>query len=168
MLLGGDELGRSQLGNNNAYCQDNEISWFDWDRVDLGLVEYTSRLLALRRRFPVLRRRRFPAAADEDARCWFTIDGQPVTPADWQDPSNRCLALHLESAGNTDDLLLMVNGWWEPACFMLPPKLRGSSTRIEIDSFDLDGDQRQVSPDEGLILGPRSLLVLSLRRDQTG
>ena len=59
MLLGGDEMGRTQQGNNNAYCQDNEISWFDWEDVDTGLLEFTRRLIALRRDHPVFRRRRW-------------------------------------------------------------------------------------------------------------
>ena len=57
MLLGGDEIGRTQRGNNNAYCQDNELSWFDWDDVDDELLEFTRKLIALRREHPVFRRR---------------------------------------------------------------------------------------------------------------
>ncbi|HEY1116750.1 MAG TPA: hypothetical protein VGE43_03535, partial [Acidimicrobiales bacterium] len=59
MLLGGDELGRSQRGNNNAYCQDNELSWFDWSDVDHEMLEFTRRLVGLRRQHPVFRRRRW-------------------------------------------------------------------------------------------------------------
>ena len=59
MLLGGDELGRTQGGNNNAYCQDSEVSWYDWDAVDQDLLAWTQRLIALRRAHPVFRRRRF-------------------------------------------------------------------------------------------------------------
>jgi isoamylase len=59
LLLGGDEFGRTQRGNNNAYCQDNEISWFDWSTVDRRLLRFTTELIALRRSHPVFRRRRF-------------------------------------------------------------------------------------------------------------
>ena len=59
LLLGGDELGRTQRGNNNAYCQDNEITWFDWSTSTTDLLEFTRRLIALRRAHPVFRRRRF-------------------------------------------------------------------------------------------------------------
>src|SRR6202034_804956 len=63
MLLGGDELGRTQNGNNNAYCQDNEITWFDWANADQDLLDFTKRLIAFRRAHPVFRRRRFLAGA---------------------------------------------------------------------------------------------------------
>ena len=59
MVLGGDEIGRTQHGNNNAYCQDNEISWFDWEHVDEPMLAFVARLVALRRSDPVLRRRNF-------------------------------------------------------------------------------------------------------------
>src|SRR3954471_9373554 len=72
MLLGGDELGRSQGGNNNAYCQDNGISWFDWDDVDEHLLAYTAGLIALRRAHPVLRRRRYLYGARPGTVGWFT------------------------------------------------------------------------------------------------
>ena len=64
MLLGGDEIGRTQQGNNNAYCQDNEISWFDWSSADPDLLAFTRRLIALRRAHPVFRRQRFLAGAE--------------------------------------------------------------------------------------------------------
>ena len=64
MLLGGDEMGRTQQGNNNAYCQDNEIAWFDWSQPDAELLAFTRRLVAFRRAHPVFRRRRFLAGAE--------------------------------------------------------------------------------------------------------
>ena len=72
MLLGGDELGRTQGGNNNAYCQDNEMTWFDWTNVDGDLLAFTKRLIALRRRHPVFRRRRFLVGMDAQELLWFT------------------------------------------------------------------------------------------------
>src|SRR5208337_3086886 len=79
MLLGGDEVGRTQRGNNNAYCQDNDITWFDWSTIDRDLLRFTTDLIELRRRHPVFRRRRFrtgPAAADLR---WFTLSGTEMT-----------------------------------------------------------------------------------------
>jgi len=90
MLLGGDELGRTQQGNNNAYCQDNVVSWYDWDAADADLVEFCRRLMRLRRHHPVFRRRRFfegrsIVGEGEDADIsWFTPQGRPMTPDDWQ------------------------------------------------------------------------------------
>src|SRR5664280_1447412 len=66
MLLGGDEMGRTQQGNNNAYCQDNEIAWYDWSAVDADLLDFTRDLISIRRRHPVLRRRRFASGAMRD------------------------------------------------------------------------------------------------------
>ena len=130
-LLGGDELGRTQQGNNNAYCQDNALTWFDWSSVDTDLLAFTTRLIGLRAAHPVFRRRRFlvgPAAADLR---WYTPDGTAMTAAEWNDPEARSVALLL--AGGTDpdraadgtllvddDFLVLVNGWWEPLTFTLP------------------------------------------------
>jgi pullulanase/glycogen debranching enzyme len=92
MLLGGDELGRTQGGNNNAYCQDNPTSWYDWSAVDHDLLAFTRRLLALRHAHPVLRRRNFATAQDLG---WYTPAGTPMTDADWQRPGARTVAVHL-------------------------------------------------------------------------
>ncbi len=77
LLLGGDELGRTQQGNNNAYCQDNAITWFDWSRVDQDLLAFTSRLIAFRRSHPVFRRRRFLAGIEASQVRWYTPSGTP-------------------------------------------------------------------------------------------
>jgi glycogen operon protein len=88
MLLGGDELGRSQGGNNNAYCQDNEISWFDWDAADQPLIEFTRQVIAFRHQHPVFRRRRWfrgsptPRTGLADI-AWFKPDGQEMSDQDW-------------------------------------------------------------------------------------
>ena len=75
LLLGGDEIGRTQQGNNNAYCQDNEISWFDWAAADAGLLDFTKRVIAFRRAHPVFRRRRFLSGAEASELRWFTPGG---------------------------------------------------------------------------------------------
>jgi isoamylase len=92
MLLGGDEMGRTQQGNNNAYCQDNEITWFDWSKPDTGLVDFTRRLVAFRRARPVFRRRRFLSGAEASELRWFTPAGTEMTAADWSDPSALAVA----------------------------------------------------------------------------
>jgi isoamylase len=100
MVLGGDELGRTQRGNNNAYCQDNEIIWLDWSAADDALIRFVTDLIALRRRHPVFRRRRFlTGAAAADLR-WFTPSGADMTPQDWMDPAARSIALFID--GSTD------------------------------------------------------------------
>ena len=108
MICGGDELGRTQGGNNNAYCQDSEISWFDWDLSpeQSDLLEFTRRLMAFRRDEPVLRRRRFfqgrrIRGSDVKDLTWFRPDGDEITDADWGDHTARALALRL--AGDAID-----------------------------------------------------------------
>ena len=151
MLLGGDELGRTQGGNNNAYCQDNAISWFDWDNVDEDLLAYTCGLIALRRDHPGLRRRRYLYGARPGTIGWFTPQGAPMTQADWTDPLARAVTAVLDGRAQPDrdrygrpmiddDLLVLVNGWWEPIEFELPPGPdrpgfpAGHAWRLELDT----------------------------------
>ena len=80
MVLGGDEIGRSQGGNNNAYCQDNEWSWYDWDSADVELLAFSRQLVALRRDHPVFRRRRFFQGEPIYGTIWATSPGSDPTP----------------------------------------------------------------------------------------
>ena len=102
MLLGGDERGRTQQGNNNAYCQDNEITWFDWAAADDELLAFTRRLIAFRAQHPVFRRRRFLAGKEASELGWFTSAGSPMSAADWADPSALSLAIYLDGSDDPD------------------------------------------------------------------
>src|SRR5947208_1423309 len=99
MLLGGDELGRTQHGNNNAWCQDNELSWFDWEHADAELAEFVRRLIALRRRHPVFRRTSFLSGQAGESGLpdawWFRPDGRKMTQRDWTNPETRALGVFL-------------------------------------------------------------------------
>jgi glycogen operon protein len=140
MLLGGDELGRTQKGNNNAYCQDNEISWYDWDAVDHDLLEWTRHLIALRRSHPVFRRRRFfqghpvraVAASDKlpDV-AWFRPDGAEMSDADWAVGYAKSLGVFLNGSAIPDpdihgrpivddSFYLIINAWDQEIEFTLP------------------------------------------------
>ncbi|GAA3175435.1 glycogen debranching protein GlgX [Blastococcus jejuensis] len=105
MLTAGDELGRTQLGNNNAYCQDNEISWIDWDAVDEDLFAFVARLVRLRRSAPVLRQEAFfeghEIAGSGGTRdlAWFAPDGGQLTTADWFDTGLQTLGMYLDGRG---------------------------------------------------------------------
>ena len=89
MLLGGDELGRTQGGNNNAYCQDNEISWVDWSATDTGLLDFVRGLVALRRAHPVLRRHLYLTGVDAAELGWFTPAGTPMNAGVLGQPRRR-------------------------------------------------------------------------------
>ncbi len=178
LLLGGDEFGRTQRGNNNAYCQDNELTWFDWSAVDQELLSFTTDLIALRRHHPIFRRRRFlSGAAAADLR-WLTPSGCVMTEQNWTDPLARSMALMIDGSTDPDcgddgvpqlddDFLVLINGWWEPLTFTLPALPAQASARswqIVCDTFDRTHvgtvhDQLQV--------GPRSVVVCRRPADAT-
>jgi isoamylase len=147
MLLAGDELGRTQGGNNNAYCQDNPTSWLDWDTADVGLIGYTRRLLALRRAHPAMRRDRF--LADPGYQVWFTPAGRPMTEADWQ-TGRQSVAIYVDGRHAPDldahgqplldaDLLTLINGSPQSVRFTLPEVAPRAAWHEELDSYDLGG-----------------------------
>ena len=148
LLLGGDELGRTQGGNNNAYCQDNATSWFDWEAADNELRGYVRRLLALRRAHPVFRRQRFLTGAETADLGWYSSAGTAVTDEQWADPTMHAIAVYLDGTDAPDeaedgtpllddDFLILVNGWREPVTFTLPDVREIAQTWfVELDSYD--------------------------------
>ena len=173
MLLGGDEMGRTQQGNNNAYCQDNEITWFDWSQPDTSLLEFTRRIIALRRAHPVFRRARFLAGAEAAELRWFTPSGTEMAGADWADPNALAVALYLDGSDDPDqaadgtwlvddDFLVLVNAWWEPLDFTLPATREQASWQAEIDTYDPSAPARSAARRAGerITVGPRSVVVL--------
>jgi isoamylase len=145
MLLAGDEIGRTQQGNNNAYCQDNELSWVDWqlDQSQQNLLKFTQTVIQLFHQHPVLRRRQFfqgrsIRGSEVKDLAWFRPDGREMTEEDWNNPYVRCLGLRLagdaidevDVRGNRildDTLLILLNAHHEPMSFVLPahrPRLR--------------------------------------------
>jgi glycogen operon protein len=175
MLLGGDELGRTQRGNNNAYCQDNEITWFDWSEPDTGLLGFTRRLIALRRAHPVFRRSRFLAGAEASELRWFAPAGTEMTAANWADPNALAIALYLDGSDDPDraadgtwlvddDFLVLVNAWWEPLDFAVPATRPGARWQVEIDTYELvrpagSATARRQEGDH-ITVGPRCVVVL--------
>jgi isoamylase len=177
MLLGGDERGRTQQGSNNAYCQDNEITWFDWSSADDELLAYTRRLIACRKQHPVFRRRRFLAGKEAAELGWFTPGGTPMTAADWASPGALALAIYLDGADDPDraedgspladdDFLVLFNAWWEPLEYVVPATREGQAWRSEIDSHDPAAAARAPLRHAGdrVAVGPRSVTVLRGRR----
>jgi glycogen operon protein len=178
MLLGGDEIGRTQQGNNNAWCQDNEISWYDWDVDDDGerLFEFTRRLIALRREHPVFRRRQFLHGTEEEGSglpdaWWFRTDGRRMTKRDWESAHTVGMFLNGEEIaapdenGNRvidDSFLLLFNGGQEDCDFRLPPARFGQRWTCELrtDVADTQPAVTQVSAGEHITVHALSLILL--------
>ena len=172
LLLGGDEFGRSQGGNNNAYCHDDEVTWFDWNAAakNTGLVDFTARLCRLREQHPVFRRRQFfqgtPAPeSTRDDLDWYRPDGIPMASQDWNESFARAVMMALRSdtgdpARPDDPFILMLNSWWEPIDFTLPDPLRDLGWQIEIDTEHPDAAGRAVDPISPVTLTGRSLMLL--------
>jgi glycogen operon protein len=181
MLLGGDEFGRTQRGNNNAYCQDNEISWFDWGAIDKDLLAFTRELIATRRRHPALRRRRFASGALSDDIEWFTPTGAAMTNSDWTAGWTRSVVAYLDGTRDADrddhgrpilddDLLLLVNGWWEPLTFTLPDLGSAQVWIREVDTYrgETTSGVTELVAGAKLVVEPRSLVLLTARRPADG
>jgi glycogen operon protein len=177
MLLGGDELGRTQHGNNNAYCQDNAISWFDWSSPDEQLLGFTRKLIALRRAHPVFRRSRFLIGVEATALRWYTPTGAEMSPSDWGDPAARSVAVYLDGADDPDratdgtplvddDFLMLINAWWQPLDFAIPATRAGQTWNPEIDTYELSGvaPPANITVGEHVTVRPRSIVVLRDRR----
>ncbi len=185
MICGGDERGRTQRGNNNAYCQDNEVSWFDWklDRSDHALLAFTQQLIALRQAHPVFRRRRFfhgrhIRGAEVKDLSWFRPDGKEMTDEDWNKGYVRCLGLRLsgdaleetDSKGRPlldDTFLLLLNAHHEPLPFTLPAHRRGVRWQLVLDTVATIHDKKRVTLLKGgecYDLETRSLVLLRLRK----
>jgi isoamylase len=156
MLLGGDELGRTQGGNNNAYCQDNEISWFDWDLDERRrrLLEFAHRVLRLREAHPVFRTQHFLTGESHlgsglPDSWWFRTDGRKMTRRDWGDVGLRTIGLFLNGgeivsrtqAGEQivdDSFVVLINSSADPVTFLLPPRRFGTRWTLELSTAQPD------------------------------
>jgi isoamylase len=173
MLLGGDEFGRTQRGNNNAYSQDNEISWFDWSPDPRGerLLAFTRQLIALRRDHPVLRRRRwYEGRAREDGvpdLRWLRDGGGEMTDADWTEPGRSALGMVMHGDALTEPgpdghpiagetLALLLNGGEDAARFDLPGN---TPWQVLVDTLAPAAEGRAAAAGH-ISVPPRSVLLL--------
>jgi isoamylase len=178
MILGGDEIGRTQQGDNNAYCQDNEISWFDWDAADRALLEFTRRVVQLKRTHPVFQRRRWfqgrPLHGKDVADiAWFRPDGQEMSDHDWQEGFAKSCALFLNGDAlrdldergvclRDDSFLLLFNAHHDALPFTLPDASFGAEWAVLVDtSTELGESLTKVAAGQALDVPGRALVVLS-------
>jgi isoamylase len=177
MLLHGDEIGRTQRGNNNTYCQDNEISWVDWHRLDTDLLAFTRQVTQLRAEHPVFRRRRFfngrgkgDELSDID---WFSPSGDHMTAEDWNSGLAMSVVVFLNGDAITepgprgervsdDSFLMLFNAHHEELDFALPERSYGEAWQAVLDTADPDvGDRTAHRAGEKVRMPARSLLVLT-------
>jgi glycogen operon protein len=138
MILMGDEVRRTQRGNNNAYCQDNEISWFDWAQVkkNTGLLRFWQRMIDFRKRHASLRRNSFFTGKSNDRGMKdVTWHGCKLNDPGWNDPNSRSLAFTLAGFDGEEDIHVLLNMYWEPLDFDLPP-LTGRSWHLAADTAE--------------------------------
>jgi isoamylase len=179
MILGGDEFLRTQHGNNNAYCQDNAISWFDWTLADTNadLVAFVRKAIALTQRFPVLQRRKFLLGADLDADhipdlSWFGPDG---SAPDWDDPEARTLCYRLDTddnapGGTATSLFFILNADYRTQWVVLPAATAPATWHRIVDTSLPAGEdfadtaaEVRIDPADHYIANPRSTVVLVAR-----
>jgi glycogen operon protein len=182
MILSGDEVLRTQRGNNNAYCQDNEVTWIDWQIDARGerLLEYTIRLMEIRRSNPVLRRRSFfggrPDAGGAKDVTWLRPDGVEMAHAEWHDAKSHVLGMLIDG-GATDEidargrpiegdtLLLALNGGGRARVFQLPRVgMPGSWSELVRTS----SPEKEVLPGGAIHLAPHSLVLLRFDTERRG
>ncbi|MCB1495070.1 MAG: glycogen debranching protein GlgX [Bauldia sp.] len=167
MLLMGDEVGRTQKGNNNAYCQNNEIAWYAWNGVgerEEAFQEFVRGMIAVRKRHPVLRSRAFlhgHSLDDNGTRdaVWYRPDGAEMDAASWGDGRAKVVGLLLSQPG--EELLIIVNAYHAPMPFALPNS-RAGGWRVTVDTAtgEIDPAGRRIAAEASIEIGGRSLLLL--------
>ncbi len=178
MLLGGDEIGRTQKGNNNGYCQDNEISWFDWEHPDEALLEFTRNLIRFRSEHPVFMRRgwflgRPIHGSGIDDIAWFMPDGMEMAEEDWGEGFAKSIAVFLNGKAipypnlrgeriMDDSFLIFFNAWHEPISFNLPGPEWGEKWVRMLDTVEggFLEDEKTMKAGEEVLVQDRSLILL--------
>ncbi len=179
MMLAGDEFGRTQQGNNNAYCQDNEISWLDWDLAEKGqsLIRFVQKLTALRHKYPdpapqPLPDRRLQRGARRQGRDLDQRHGAEMTQEEWGDQDMRCFGMLMDGRaqatgirqrGEDATLLMILNAYHDLVKFALPKAAEGTGWSLLIDTNAADDDaEGKFEVGEAYDVTARSLLLFSL------
>ena len=177
MISGGDEIGRTQQGNNNTYCHDSPLSWYDWNNADEPFLAFTRRLIEFRRKHPVFRRRGWfqgKKIGDSDLKdiAWFTPSGSQMTEEDWNNGQGRAFGVYIN--GQTipnpnakgepvtdDNFYILFNGRPEAAEFTLPGEMWGMNWLMELNTDSGWAEEEIPIPAGGTLpLEGRSLAVL--------
>ena len=177
MLGHGDEIGRTQLGNNNAYCQDNELTWIDWARADNDLLDFTKRVIALRRAHPVFRQRSFFTGTTLHGNgvkdlAWFGPDGEEMTASDWYDMRSRTIGMYLSGKDIRqvgphgepivdDSFLIILHAGLDRTTFKLPGEPWATRYQVVLDSTAQNEEARSAVT-AGFELPALSLVVLRI------
>ncbi len=181
MILAGDEIGRSQRGNNNAYCQDNEINWIDWSALTDGgreLLEFAKRLIQIRMHHPILQRGRFLAGwhnpeLDVKDVTWLTPMATEMTDENWNDPVAKCFGMLLDGRaqetgikqrGSDETLLIITNSHHDVVKFKLPEVPEGRQWVRLIDTNNPKGPREDYAFGSEYLVTGRSLLLFQLER----
>jgi glycogen operon protein len=173
MILMGDEVGRTQSGNNNAYCQDNEVSWLDWSRIgtrDRAFLDFTCKLIRLRKRLPLLRQTHFlhgEQLTHDGTKnvTWLRPDGKEMTPADWHNGLSKCIGVMLCGAEKLP-LLMLANAHSEDLRFELPATKTIMGWRLLADTARglIEPEEQSIQPGESLTLPARTLFLYEAER----
>jgi glycogen operon protein len=181
MLLGGDEIGRTQHGNNNGYCQDNELSWFDWDNTDETLLEFTRRMIAFRQQHPVFRKRHWFQGqpihgSDMHDIGWFTPGGTEMSEEDWNTGFVKSLGVFLNGEAIAapdlrgeriidDSFYLLFNSHLEPVSFTLPTREWGRDWVKVLDTSEELPEEGEPKYRAGRKIQVHSRSLVVLRRE---
>jgi glycogen operon protein len=183
MLLAGDEFGRTQGGNNNAYCQDNEIGWLNWELQEKGqaLIAFTRRLTNLRHRYPILRRNLFLSGQFSEELgvkdlTWINANGSEMQQENWADTRMRCFGMLLDGRaqvtgirqrGRQATLLIVINDHHDLVEFTLPESPGGDAWWLLIDTNITDNsEQGSFAVGDTYAVTARSLLVFALKSEK--
>jgi glycogen operon protein len=178
MFVAGDEFHRTQKGNNNAYCQDNEISWVDWSQANAHrpTIDFVQSLIALRKEFPVLRRNRFLTGAHNEKLgvkdvTWIHPSGAEMNDETWRDQSLRCIGMLIDGRaqstgirerGSDSTVLLLFNGHHEAVHFVMPPAIEREGWRQRLNTAAEPQTDRLFKPGETLEAADRSVSVFEM------
>jgi isoamylase len=181
MIVAGDEFGRTQGGNNNAYCQDSEISWLDWDIREKGdgLIRFTQKMIALRHKYPILRHSRFLTSEINEetgvkAITWINANGSEFSGEEWDDGLTKCFGMLMDGRAQSTGtvkrgldatMLAVMNSWHEPVIFNLPEAPEGTAWQLLVDTNapDDEGSKPFKVGDPYIVTG-RSLLLFLMKR----